>query len=74
MDLQGVALNEIFTMVAHNYDICFVTNQSVEKKIIFIKVSDKPWPEVIDSILQANNLTFRLIGQKVFAITPNREK
>lgn len=66
VDVKGVGLDNVLRFLADNYDFDFVLNQSLQNKQVTVKVDDKPWDEVLSSILKEHNLNYNRIGKVIY--------
>lgn len=69
VDIRGVELYDLLRFCSDNYGLNFVVDESVPKMIVTMKVNDVPWGDALASVLDTNNLTYR-IENNVVRIVP----
>ncbi|MFQ3591520.1 MAG: AMIN domain-containing protein, partial [Chloracidobacterium sp.] len=69
LDITNVDLSDILRFISDNYDVNFVLDKSVGKVPVTLKVNQVPWTQVLESILRANQLTYRREGMIVRVAT-----
>jgi serine/threonine protein kinase len=72
VDIENVQVYDLLRFFSDNYGINFVADASVPKKRVTMKVSDVPWGTALESVLRANNLTYKREGKiiRVYPIEP----
>lgn len=69
IDIKGVQLYDMLRFFSDNYGLNFVVDESVPKMIVTMKVNDIPWGDAFSSVLDTNNLAYR-VENNVVRIVP----
>ncbi|KAF0232904.1 MAG: type IV pilus assembly protein PilQ, partial [bacterium] len=69
IDIREVELYDMLRFFSDNYGLNFVVDKSVPKMIVTMKVNDIPWGDALTSVLETNNLTYK-VENTVVRIVP----
>lgn len=67
---SNLTLNEFIRDLQKLYGISFIVDKEVPNEPVFLKVVDKPWNYVLESILRSNNLEARCLTGGIISIEP----
>lgn len=60
VDIKEVKLYDLLKFFSDNYGLNFIVDKSVPKMIVTMKVNDVPWDEALYSVLETNQLAYKI--------------
>lgn len=60
VDIADVSLYDLLRFISDNYGLNYAVDESVPKMKVSMKVNDVPWDKALISVLEANNLGYKV--------------
>lgn len=71
VDIKEITLYDMLRFFSDSYGLNFVVDKSVPDMIVTMKVNDIPWGDALASVLETNNLTYKVENSVVRIVPAN---